>query len=156
MRKLRAAAAVALALLYCGTATAETFTTFPSVVTKSKEATDPEVESGYVPLATGDGKSTRKMPTSDITRNNASQTLTHKNINCLENNCTNFPGGSGGDGGGTTTSFIPPTACAVEGELYNNGGTPTICHISVASGAILVNSGGHLALNAGGILLSNQ
>src|SRR4051812_15485971 len=137
LRKFRTAAAVALALLYCGTAAADTFTNFPTVVNKSKEATESEIDSGYIPLATGDSKNTRKVPSSDITRNTAPQRLINKGIDCLENNCTNFPGGSGGGGGGgggggTVTSFIPPILCTTEGELWNNNGSPAICHIGVA------------------------
>jgi len=154
LRKFRAAVAVALTLLFCGTAVAETFTDFPTVIKNKRNATEPELDSGYVPLTTGDAKDTRKIPAGEITRNSAVQTLTNKNINCLENNCTNFPGGTGG-GGGPGGTFTPPTTCTVEGELYNNSGTLAICHISVAGGAILLNGGGHLALNGGGILLTN-
>jgi len=99
LRKFRAAVAVALTLLFCGTAVAETFTDFPTVIKNKRNATEPELDSGYVPLTTGDAKDTRKIPAGEITRNSAVQTLTNKNINCLENNCTNFPGGTGGGGG---------------------------------------------------------
>ena len=148
MRKFRAAAAVVLALLYCGPAVAESFIDFPSVIKGKHDATEPELNSGYVPLATGDAQNTRRIPSSDITRNSASQTLTNKNIDCLNNNCTNFPGS-------TSTSFIPPATCTVEGELYAVDGQLAVCHISVAGGALLLNGGGRLALNGGGVLLIN-
>lgn len=149
MRKFRTAAAVALALLYCGPLVAETFTDFPVVIQKKTTATDNEIEGGFIPLVKGTGNTTRKIPGEGMTRNSAVQTLTNKTIDCAENNCVNFPTGA-------NESFVPPTVCTVEGELYNNNGTLALCHLTtVAGGIFLLNGGGGLALNGGGVLALN-
>lgn len=131
MKKLKAAAAVVFAVFYCGTATAETFKDFGDAVKQKGTASEEELNNGYIPLVPGSGHDMRKVPSDGITRNSATQTLTGKKIDCLNNNCLNFPGG----GGGVSWDTPIPTDCIgrVDGTFYNRAGSPAVCGGSVGA-----------------------